>query len=136
MKIEPTLPRTASTVRRSGSTGVGGGGFSKMLGDSAPVATATGSAPIGMLDAVLALQEVEDPLVGRSKARKRGDLLLDKLEEIRLGLLVGAIPRNRLEELSTMVQATRERCDDEELNAVLDDIELRAAVELAKLEAA
>jgi hypothetical protein len=136
MKIEPTLPRSAATVRRGGTASAGGSGFSKMLGDPAPVATATGGSPIDTMDALLALQMVEDPLVGRRRARKRGELLLDKLEEIRLGLLVGAIPKSRLQELSAMVRDTREHCDDEQLNALLDDIELRAAVELAKLEMA
>jgi hypothetical protein len=136
MKIEPTLPRSATNVRRTGSAPAGGSGFAKMLGDSAPVSTPAGGSPIDTLNAVLALQEVEDPLVGRQRSRRRGELLLDRLEDIRVGLLMGAIPRSRLQELGAMVQATRERCDDENLNAVLDDIELRAAVELAKLESA
>jgi hypothetical protein len=136
MKIEPGILRSAAAKRRTGSTAAGGGGFAKLLDDAAPAASVAGGSPIDMLNAVLALQEVDDPMVGRSRARKRGELLLDRLEDIRVGLLVGAIPRNRLEELSVMVHATREQCDDERLNEVLDDIELRAAVELAKLSVA
>lgn len=135
MKIDPTAPRSTTGVRRSGGT-VSGGGFAKVLGDASPTTSAAASAPLGAINAVLSLQEVDDPLVGRARARKRGELMLDRLEEIRMGLLLGRIPRSRLEELSTMIQVARERCDDERLNAVLDDIELRAAVELAKLDAA
>ena len=59
--------------------------------------------------------------------------MLDELEQIRLGLLLGQIPRARLEQLAQMVRARREQLDDPKLIAILDDIELRAAVELAKL---
>ena len=59
--------------------------------------------------------------------------MLDELEQIRLGLLLGQIPRARLEQLAQMVRARREQLDDLKLIAILDDIELRAAVELAKL---
>lgn len=135
MKIDPTVSRSTAGVRRSGAS-ASSGGFAKVLGDAGPATAASGGSPLSGINAVLSLQEVDDPLVGRGRARKRGELLLDRLEEIRMGLLMGRIPRARLEELSTMVQATRERCDDERLNAVLDDIELRAAVELAKLDAA
>ena len=135
MKIDPTAPRSTTGVRRGGGS-VSGGGFAKVLGESAPTTSAASSAPLGSINAVFSLQEVDDPLVGRGRARRRGEMMLDRLEEIRLGLLLGSIPRARLEELSTMVYLARERCDDERLNAVLDDIELRAAVELAKLDAA
>jgi hypothetical protein len=59
--------------------------------------------------------------------------MLDELEQIRLGLLLGQIPQARLEQLAQMVRARREQLDDPKLIAILDDIELRAAVELAKL---
>jgi hypothetical protein len=136
MKIDPTAPRSAAGVRRTGGGG-SVGGFAKVLGSgSTPTSATAGTSPLGSVNAVLSLQEVDDPLVGRGRARKRGEMILDRLEEIRMGLLVGRIPRGRLEELTLMVQAEREHCDDERLNAVLDDIELRAAVELAKLDTA
>ena len=53
--------------------------------------------------------------------------------EIRLGLLLGTIPQSRLEQLAHLVRAQREQLNDPKLTAVLDEIELRAAVELAKL---
>jgi hypothetical protein len=39
----------------------------------------------------------------------------------------------KLEQLATLVRAKREQIDDPKLLAILDEIELRAAVELAKL---
>jgi len=75
----------------------------------------------------------EHNIVMRQRAIQRGDAMLDELEELRLGLLLGSIPKARLEQLAQMVRARREQLDDPKLIAILDDIELRAAVELAKL---
>jgi hypothetical protein len=60
--------------------------------------------------------------------------MLDRLEDIRHGLLMGAIPRDRLQELAAAVRRQREAIDDPRLVEILDEIELRARVELAKLE--
>jgi hypothetical protein len=83
----------------------------------------------------LALQGAPDSTErqARRRAVQRGDAMLDDLDEIRLGLLLGAIPRARLEQLAQLVRARREQVDDPKLMAILDEIELRAAVELAKL---
>jgi len=87
------------------------------------------------MNTVLALQEAPDATRGRAKkrAQERGNMMLDQLEEIRLGLLLGTIPMAKLEQLATLVRAKREQIDDPKLLSILDEIELRAAVELAKL---
>jgi len=54
-------------------------------------------------------------------------------EEIRRGLLVGSIPKERLGELARMMREKRERGADPVISRLLDEIELRAEVELAKL---
>jgi hypothetical protein len=97
-------------------------------------AAAAGLAPLASLGAVLAIQAVDDPLAGRRRARERGERLLDTLEEVRIALLDGRLPADKLEALRQLVTARRDGADDPALRAVLDEIELRAAVELAKLE--
>ncbi|NBR29945.1 MAG: hypothetical protein EBT83_16285 [Betaproteobacteria bacterium] len=78
-----------------------------------------------------------DPAFGRfvdfnqALARK---ICLDALEQLRDGLLSGSLPVATLRNLERMVAQERALVSDPKLNAVLDDIELRAAVELAKLE--
>jgi len=52
---------------------------------------------------------------------------------VRLGLLAGTIPTDRLGTLLSAVKAQRDQTDDPRLEQILDEIELRAAVELAKL---
>ena len=60
--------------------------------------------------------------------------MLDHLDAIRHGLLLGSIPRDKLNGLLAVVRERRDDVGDPRLAAVLDEIELRAAVELAKLD--
>jgi hypothetical protein len=83
------------------------------------------------LDALLALQAVGGPLEGRKKAVRRGQSLLDTLEEIKADLLLGRVSFERLDRLASMLDEVREQSLPG-LDAVLDEIELRVRVELAK----
>ena len=69
----------------------------------------------------------------RRRMVKYGEDLLDKLDDIRHGLLLGSIPKDKLIALAQMVRSRRGQVTDPRLSAVLDEIELRAEVELAKL---
>ena len=83
------------------------------------------------IDALLALQAVEDPLAKRRKQVRRGNQLIDALEGIKTDLLTGRLSEGRLNQLMAVMSQARER-GEPGLDAVLDDIELRARVELAK----
>ena len=98
------------------------------------VLLAAGASPVSALGALLAIQEVDDPLTGKRRARERGRRLLDTLDEVRVGLLTGTLPKAVLGELARLVTEARESIDDPGLQSVLDDIDLRAQVELAKLQ--
>jgi hypothetical protein len=90
-------------------------------------------APASSLDALLALQAVDDPLQKRKKAVRRGQALLDTLNEVKADLLVGRVGEGKLNQLLSLIGQAREQTQPG-LDAVLDDIELRARVELAKFE--
>ena len=62
---------------------------------------------------------------------KRGTTLLDLLEDMKADLLLGSISPARLDAMSQQLSTLRDRVDPE-LDAVLDEIELRVLVELAK----
>lgn len=94
------------------------------------VAGAAGS--VQGVDALLALQEVDDPLVGRRRSVQRGHELLDALEAMHASLLIGNVSGERLERITHLL-SIRMPSDDPTLEAMVDDIELRAKVELAKL---
>lgn len=90
-------------------------------------------AGVGAVDALLALQEVADDPGHRGRARRRGEELLDRLDDLRLALLEGRLPLATIQKLADLVAARRARVDDPRLLAILDQIEPRAAAELAKL---
>jgi hypothetical protein len=138
MKIDRTSVQNHAPVRRVDRTSKSGGsGFSKALdnaggdGDTAGVAAGTS---VGGLDALLALQEVPDSLARREKGRKHGERLLDMLDELRVNLLEGRLSEASIGRLAGEVERAREETDDPRLNGILDEIELRARVELAKLQ--
>ena len=138
MKIDPTQVRPAATRRVGTAQPASNGGFAAALHEESAGAGQSavgGSVGLSGVSTILALQAAPDSTERRARQRavQRADAMLDELEQIRLGLLLGAIPRARLEQLAQMVRARREQLDDPKLIAILDEIELRAAVELAKL---
>ncbi len=136
MKIDPLANRGLSPPRRKNrAEAPGSGDFAKQLADEVSAgAAASHSASLGKVDALLALQEVPDSLTGEARARQRGEDLLDELERLRLGLLAGALPHEQLVRLNHLLSERREQIHDPGLAAIVAEIELRAAVELAKLE--
>jgi len=83
---------------------------------------------------LLALQELPDATTERARALRRGRDLLAQLDRIRHALLLGSIAPSDLTRLLAMVRQGREELDDPRLANLLDEIELRASVELAKFE--
>jgi hypothetical protein len=57
--------------------------------------------------------------------------MLEQMEAIKADLLVGQVSADRLDQLVGMIGEARSRSEPA-LDAVLDDIELRVRVELAK----
>ena len=84
----------------------------------------------------MAMQEVGTPMERRRRAVNRAGRLLDVLDDLKLGMLEGGATTATLETLARAVREQRSSTDDVGLEGVLDEIETRAAVELAKLEVA
>jgi len=139
MKIDRTGPALpAAPVKRSEKAGrTQSSKFSQHLkSGQESVAGVAGAAPMSTVEGLLALQEVEDSTTGqsRSRARKWGNDVLDGLERLRIGIITGVVPKAELERIAASVERQRAHTDDPALEAILDEIELRAKVELAKLE--
>lgn len=145
IRINPFLPPT-STERSSASKKKSGvsktGLFGELLSGAeaasevstpAPIAE---SSPVAALNPMLSFQEVSDDEVVIRQSIKKGRLALDALDDLRHAMLMGTVPVHQLAQLEKMVQDERQHSSDPRLNALLDEIELRAAVELAKLEMA
>lgn len=131
MRVDSTS-RSSGIAARSGVGRAQSGGF--FINEEAPAARASAAEPAvqaSSIDALIALQAVEDPLLKKKKALRRGNALLDGLEQIKADLLIGQVSEGRLNQLMVLIGQARER-DLPGLDVVLDDIELRARVELAK----
>lgn len=132
MRIEG--PNRSSGVSGRGAVGKAGSGiaFVPQGPEETPRATmSTPLAPAAGLDALLALQAVGTSTEGRRRAVRRGRALLDQLDAIKADLLLGRVDEARLDALVTQLAGLREQSEPG-LDAVLDDIELRVRVELAK----
>jgi hypothetical protein len=87
------------------------------------------------VESILSVQVIQDTgdQESRKQSKQYGLELLDRLDEIRDGLLVGAISKDKLMELAQSMRQQRRKSDDPQLNQIIDEIELRAEVEIAKL---
>src|SRR5262249_51156159 len=128
--------RSAQPVKRTAKTGSAGGpGFARHLDETGAASESAGtaaSAGINAVSAVLGAQEAADALSRAAKGKARAEDMLDLLDNLRLELLLGGISRARLLQLARIVSQRRPDIADPRLAAVLDEIDLRAQVELAK----
>lgn len=123
------LAPSAQGVRRAGS-----GGFS--LGDSEaarPQSQAAALRTVGGIDALLALQGVDDKAERRRRSVARGRAALDALDELKVALLAGGPDGAMLNRLRALSQTLKEQSGEPGLDGVLAEIELRVEVEIAKL---
>ena len=135
MRIQWTPTVRSAAQRRDDRGSSTDQGFDVSLGDQpAATASAQGSLATQALAGLISLQEIGDALTGRRRALQRGERLLDALEDLRLGLLSGTLPRGQLAALVRLSREQAPLADDPRLAEILAEIELRAAVELAKLE--
>lgn len=134
MRIDGTN-RGANISKKGDARRAGGSGPKFTIGNDDPTpraANAGAAAATTGIDAILALQGVEDPLFAKRKAVKRGKSILEALEAMKVDLLAGHTSEGQLNRLMALLQQAKVQSDPE-LDAVIDEIELRARVELAKL---
>ena len=97
---------------------------------------ASSSAPalrmVGGIDALIALQGVEDPAERRRRSVKSGRDALDLLDELKVGLLSGPLEHATLLRLKSAAAELTAGSGDPGLDGVMAEINLRVEVELAK----
>jgi hypothetical protein len=123
-----TLGSSAVSARRSGASAFA-------LPDAvATPETRAASAPkaAGTIDALLALQGIEDPVERRKRSVARGRGALDVLDDLKIGLLSGNFNASTVSRLRDAAASLKSTSGDPGLDAVLSEIELRVEVELAK----
>jgi Class II flagellar assembly regulator len=97
-----------------------------------PQSAAVALRTLGGIDALIALQGVEDPVERRRRAVKHGRRALDALDELKLGLLAGTLDQGTMLRLKSAAADLKHGSGDEKLDSVLAEIDLRVEVELAK----
>ena len=140
MKIpEIKSTRAQSEKKTQKADESGGTSFTDHLAPArGPVSKADASGNAGAVVAVssiLSVQEVEGEAKEDQQLRRLiqwGEDILDQLDKIRHDLLVGAIPLDRLSGLAQAMRDRKMNISDPGLLALINEIELRAEVEIAK----
>lgn len=112
-------------------------GFSLGQTPDAPSHTAAPAAATTLagLDAVLLLQaQADSPQERRRRAARRGHDLLDGLDRLKASILGGRVSPGELRAVASRLAERAGPSGDPRLDGLMAEIELRAAVELAKLE--
>ncbi len=134
MKIYgPNASSPVSASKRKPAARSSGAAFApEQSGQTQTAAPTSAASAVQSVDAILALQSVGDFTEARKQATDRAFDLLDILDELKIALLEGGLPRAKLEALMQLLQSRRDNTQDAQLEAALDEVETRAAVELAK----
>jgi hypothetical protein len=123
----------AVSAPQNGARRSAGGTFSVADSEAraAPGQTAALRA-VGGIEALLALQGLEDPAERRRRAVKHGRKALDALDDLKLALLAGNLDQSALLRLRAVAGDLKVASGDSALDGVLAEIDLRVEVELAK----
>ncbi|MEM7568909.1 MAG: flagellar assembly protein FliX [Pseudomonadota bacterium] len=122
---------TSATIKKRPE---GASGFAAAIEDTPAPEQAQANqsvSPLGSLAGILATQSV-DPDAERRQSVKNANDVLAALEQVRRGILLGAISVGRLKTLSQNLSERIATTPDPKLQDIMTDIVLRARVELAK----
>lgn len=133
MKIESGKSVSAAGGARKAAGASAAPGFTPQMDGPQKAAATAPTAPLAALDALIALQSDETPSRRRARQAKRGAEALDALEKLEQGLLSGRAPGSLKGELERLTRGA-ELTGEAGLDDVLHEIDIRLAVELAKLE--
>ncbi len=132
IRIDQRAP-VSSTGPVSGTRRANGAAFTLPSKPGSASGQARSVSSAGPLDTLIAVQAHEEPQERKKRQARRGHDLLDGLDRLKAALLSGRVHLSELEGIRARLSERRELTDDPRLDEVLAHIELRAAVELAKL---
>lgn len=135
MKVQgATSSSQASEVKKNRKASSSSQAFS--TGSAQETTKATGLfrvADVVAPDALLSLQEALTLSPEDRQSIDVGHRLLDDLEDIHKGVLLGQFSKASLENLLDRINTSRQKATHPEIENLIEQIELRAEVELAKL---
>ncbi len=140
MKIQgPSKTSGPSKTEKKGKASSSDESFGDFIasqtGGAAPTST---TKSIASIDSLLSIQSVEDPTAraAKKRVRQRGFDVLGELDKIRMAMLNGSLTIGHMIDIADVVASHREKVTDPKLTAIMDEIDLRAQVELAKMRVA
>ena len=139
MKVKETgSAKAPNKIKKVRKNKLGEGSFSdslKEVGNSPAEGGISQISGVAGVEGILAAQSSDVAADSRRHIQRLmayGDDLLDRLEDIRLGILLGHFSKDKLTELAQRLRQKREQSSDRVLGDILAEIELRAEVEIAK----
>lgn len=136
MKVEgPSKTSGASGTKKSGSVSSADGSFEDFIAKAPKEsAAAAPTRSIARVDALLSVQAAESPTerAARRKMRERGEGILKELDRLRHAILTDTMTLGQVIDIADVVASHRERVNDPGLTAILDEIDMRAQIEIAK----
>ncbi len=139
---QPSKLNAAKRPERKKSSAADGTGFSTLMDSigeedtavsTAPALSSTSSPlPLSSLSTLLSVQGINEEVTRRQKHIRQAHLTLDGLEELRHALLLGEVPLYLLSSIEKRMGDIKQQDLPSGLRDVIEEVELRAAVEIAK----
>ena len=140
MKVQgPGQAQGASSTKKSGKTAKSDSHFGDFIASGPSSAeTVKTTQSIGTVDSLLALQGAEDPAAqsSRKRMKQRAGVILGELDKLRMAMLTGQVTVGHMVDIADVIASHREKISDPALTAIMDEVDLRAQVELAKMRMA
>ena len=141
MRVDTRFAAAAAGALNASRRAAAPGAFAPAGTEEAPRAATAGTSQTGMLtglDALLTLQGQDGAEAQKERRRRsvqRGHDLLDGLDRLKAALIGGRVATRDLQAIAGRLAERMAESGDPRLDGLVAEIELRAAVELAKLEA-
>jgi hypothetical protein len=139
MKIEgPSKTQGAGNSKKAGKAG-SDGSFEDFIAHAPKGAgSAAPTHSIARVDALLSVQAAESPTerAARKRMQVRADDILKELDRLRHSLLTGTLTVGQVIDIADVVASHREKINDPRLTSILDEVDLRAQIEMAKIQKA
>lgn len=142
MRVDPRFAAAAAGSVGAPRRAASAPGAFAPTGPETPRAATAGASQTGMLaglDAILTLQGQDGADAQKERRRRsvqRGHDLLDGLDRLKAALIGGRVAPRDLQAIAGRLAERMPESGDPRLDGLVAEIELRVAVELAKLDAA
>lgn len=132
---------TSNSSKTKKSKGAGGTSFSALVdsmnagAETSESADVAATSSVGVVDALLAVQEdgARGSKEANARMEQRAEDILNQLDNVKNSILTGDVSEAELQQISNLIASKRDQDIDPMLSELLDEIDLRAQVELAKM---